>query len=763
IGTDQTICNGATPALLTSTTDGTGTGTITYEWYTSADGYVAIQVTASTYQPPALTATTSYKRRTKAVSGATCYSGYTATVTITVNAAVTAGAIGTVQTICNGATPALLTSTTDGTGTGTITYEWYTSADGYVAIQGTASTYQPPALTATTSYKRRTKAVSGATCYSGYTATVTITVNAAVTAGAIGTDQTICNGCTPALLTSTTDGTGTGTITYEWYTSADGYVAIQGTASTYQPPALTATTSYKRRTKAVSGATCYSGYTATVTITISTDQGVTNNGATIYINNATMYIDGDASGSFLNYQSGSNYGAVTIVNNGIIKFEGSWGNYAGNGNGVFGTAPANGYVVMAGTTAQTLKGDYSTNFYNLQITNSNGATLNQAENVYGILTLTSGKITTTSSNLLTMQAGSSVPGGASNTSFVNGPVKKIGNTNFTFPTGKNSDYQAIAISGITGGATDAFTAEYFGANPQTTYGTAKDASINHLSQCEYWVLNQSSGTPTAVVEITFDANSCSVTNLSDLIVARWNGSQWKDHTGACTNCNTGNTSAGTAYSNGAITSFSPITFGSKTSSNPLPIELLSFNAICKNNIVNLNWQTASEINNDYFTIERCTDEACLVSKNWETVTTIKGAGNSNTPLTYATYDLSPYTGTSYYRLLQTDYDGQQKYFDPVAVSCIDEGTVSGNDFGLINIYLDKPGKEIKIIYNSPKEGEAIYLSFYNTIGQEIIRETVYTGTGINSINISDPGLVTGIYIISIINNNTKITRKIVIE
>ncbi|MBI4947718.1 MAG: hypothetical protein HY840_15105, partial [Bacteroidetes bacterium] len=228
IGTAQTFCDGGgTPALLTSTTDGTGTGTITYEWYTSADGYVAIQGTASTYQPPALAATTIYKRRTKAVSGATCYSGYTATVTITVNAAVTAGAIGTAQTICNGATPALLTSTTDGTGTGTITYEWYSSADGYVAVQGTASTYQPPALTATTSYKRRTKAVSGATCYSGYTATVTITVNAAVTAGAIGTAQTFCDGGgTPALLTSTTDGTGTGTITYEWYTSADGYVAI---------------------------------------------------------------------------------------------------------------------------------------------------------------------------------------------------------------------------------------------------------------------------------------------------------------------------------------------------------------------------------------------------------------------------------------------------------------------------------------------------------------------------------------------------------
>jgi len=269
IGSDQTICNGATPATLTSTTAGTGTGTITYEWYSSADGYTAIIGTSATYAPSALTATTSYKRRTKAVSGATCYSDYTSTVTITVNAAVTAGAIGSNQTICNGETPASLTSTTAGTGTGTITYEWYSSADGYTAIIGTSATYAPGALTTTTSYKRRTKAVSGATCYSDYTSTVTITVNAAVTAGAIGSSQTICNGETPASLTSTTAGTGTGTITYEWYSSADGYTAIIGTSATYAPGALTATTSYKRRTKAVSVATCYSDYTSTVTVTVN--------------------------------------------------------------------------------------------------------------------------------------------------------------------------------------------------------------------------------------------------------------------------------------------------------------------------------------------------------------------------------------------------------------------------------------------------------------------------------------------------------------
>ncbi|MCX6294756.1 MAG: hypothetical protein NTX97_01605, partial [Bacteroidetes bacterium] len=198
-----------------------------------------------------------------------------------VTAAPTAGAIGSAQTICNGATPAALTSITAGSGSGTITYEWQTNASGtFVTIAGvTAATYAPPALTATTSYQRRTVSVSGGTtCYSAYTTPVTITVNSVVTAGAIGSAQTICNGATPSAITSTTAGTGSGIITYEWQTNTSGtYVTITGaTAATYAPPALTVTTSYQRRTVSVNaGTTCYSAYTTPVTITTTPTPAIT--------------------------------------------------------------------------------------------------------------------------------------------------------------------------------------------------------------------------------------------------------------------------------------------------------------------------------------------------------------------------------------------------------------------------------------------------------------------------------------------------------
>lgn len=95
----------------------------------------------------------------------------------------------------------------------------------------------------------------------------------------------------------------------------------------------------------------------------------------------------------------------------------------------------------------------------------------------------------------------------------------------------------------------------------------------------------------------------------------------------------------------------------------LPIELLDFTATVDRGIVDINWSTASQVNNNYFTIERSQD-----GYMWENLEEIKGAGNSTSTLTYNTKDPKPYLGTSYYRLSQTDYDGTTETFQPVAVS-----------------------------------------------------------------------------------------------
>lgn len=95
---------------------------------------------------------------------------------------------------------------------------------------------------------------------------------------------------------------------------------------------------------------------------------------------------------------------------------------------------------------------------------------------------------------------------------------------------------------------------------------------------------------------------------------------------------------------------------------PLPIELLEFTATVDRSIVDINWSTASQANNDYFTIERSQN-----GYNWEDLEEIDGAGNSTSTLNYNIKDLRPYLGTSYYRLTQTDYDGASETFQPVSV------------------------------------------------------------------------------------------------
>ena len=111
----------------------------------------------------------------------------------------------------------------------------------------------------------------------------------------------------------------------------------------------------------------------------------------------------------------------------------------------------------------------------------------------------------------------------------------------------------------------------------------------------------------------------------------------------------------------------------------LPIELLSFTSSIKPDRINLLWTTGSEINNDYFTLERSRD-----LYGWEVMGFVEGAGNSSTPLSYSFSDLRPLDGLAYYRLKQTDFDGAFKYYGPIAAH-YDLG-LDGLDFKVMKNY-----------------------------------------------------------------------------
>ena len=121
----------------------------------------------------------------------------------------------------------------------------------------------------------------------------------------------------------------------------------------------------------------------------------------------------------------------------------------------------------------------------------------------------------------------------------------------------------------------------------------------------------------------------------------------------------------------------------------LPIELVEFNAIVSDDRVEISWTTASEINNDYFIVEKSKD-----AMDWVEVIKVSGAGHSVSIIDYFEIDNEPLRGLSYYRLTQVDFDGEQETFNIIPV----ENAIKGE--GIMNIYP-----------NPVNKGECISLSF----------------------------------------------------
>lgn len=116
--------------------------------------------------------------------------------------------------------------------------------------------------------------------------------------------------------------------------------------------------------------------------------------------------------------------------------------------------------------------------------------------------------------------------GASNNSFVSGPANKIGNTAFDFPTGKMSDFQPISISAPSNN-TAAYTAEYFHAN--AALGTAKDLTIDSVSTCEYWTLNNVGTAYPVNISFGWNSQSCLIASgTGNMRLTEWNGNKWID-------------------------------------------------------------------------------------------------------------------------------------------------------------------------------------------------------------------------------------------
>ena len=177
----------------------------------------------------------------------------------------------------------------------------------------------------------------------------------------------------------------------------------------------------------------------------------------------------------------------------------------------------------------------------------------------------------------------------------------------------------------------------------------------------------------------------------------------------------------------------------------LPVELISFQAsLTQNEAVILDWSTATEINNDFFTLERSRDGV-----QFEEIGEVEGAGNSNQKIDYQFIDKSPYPGVSYYRLKQIDYDGKYSYSDIRSVNL-----VSGQGVQLFPNPVSSGG-EIELSITNSEDLNGTY-TIFNTAGK-----TIQTGqTTNNKIKID---LASGLYFIELRNENLQVKKKFVVE
>lgn len=174
-----------------------------------------------------------------------------------------------------------------------------------------------------------------------------------------------------------------------------------------------------------------------------------------------------------------------------------------------------------------------------------------------------------------------------------------------------------------------------------------------------------------------------------------------------------------------------------TVGTPLPIELISFDAIkIDEGEVKTSWQTASEINNDYFTVEKSANGFDFIP-----FATVNGAGNSNTILSYEAIDISPYENISYYRLKQTDFDGNFTYSKVVAVKFIDQD--------LYFILYPNPNNGSFDISCDWKKYTMVEVKIIDNMGQLAYKTTFEVTPGQNRWQVNAPTLRNGLYLIQL--------------
>lgn len=205
------------------------------------------------------------------------------------------------------------------------------------------------------------------------------------------------------------------------------------------------------------------------------------------------------------------------------------------------------------------------------------------------------------------------------------------------------------------------------------------------------------------------------------------------------------------------------TVGSETSASSLcsvlPIELVDFYAIPLDDRIELHWKTATQINNDYFVIEKSMD-----AQNWKQLVMVKGAGTYYTPIDYIEIDFQPNKGINYYRLKQVDLNGNSSYSNIISIN-----------YSLINKQASND-QEPKIFPNPVEQKDILNIQFpsFHTEALVIMRDIMGREVFSKIIAFEENNLLyaipidneipAGIYIITASSNkNILFSKKVIVK
>lgn len=424
---------------------------------------------------------------------------------------------------------------------------------------------------------------------------------------------------------------------------------------------------------------------------------------------------------------------------GVIQLKGNWSNF---NESAF--REGNSRVYLIGNSLQAVNTPVKEIFSRLDIDNPAGISGGTNIQVDNILTLTNGLINTGSNEVYTTSTNVASIAGYSLSRYINGKLRRqiAINGNYDFPVGATTGYELANLNiasqvGMANIIVD-FEAPSPGTVPNPTFCLVNGSAINDMLNAGNWNILPNT-LPTAMnLSLTLKErghfNSVAPATRYGIIrrddaSSTWLGSPLGTHSNV-TQSEVGGTA--TAVRTGITTVNFWGNFAIGFGSAPLPVDWLSFDAKPVSETIVLQWKTASEYGNDFFSIER--------SKNFidfEPIGQVPGNGNSSSISTYTFTDYSPGSGIIYYRLRQVDIDGQFDYSKIVPVR-------TGENVSPVQIFPNPVHNQTWVMLFSNETTTSV-LEIMNTSGQLVFSRTVSLQEGNNSVSLQLESLPNGVY------------------